>query len=200
MNVKGQGGSCVCLLPRAVPVQLGAAPTQNLHGNIPPKNGFCFKGIILLFAWLICPFNYYRPQTKFAKVMFLQVSVILSTGGACVVAPGGCMVAPAGGGHAWLLQGGMRGCSGGGGMHGCSRGVGGAWLLQGACMVAPGGVCGFFRGVACVFFSRGACVVFPMRYGQWAGGTHPTGMHSCSVRAIKTGIYALSSVSPCFLL
>ena len=67
----------------------------------------------------------YRPQTKFAKVMFLQVSVILSTGGACVVAqggrvcllPGGCMLAPGGrvwlllGGHAWLLR-------GGGGVHG----------------------------------------------------------------------------------
>ena len=26
-------------------------------------------------------FNYYRPQTKFAKVMFLHLSVILSTGG-----------------------------------------------------------------------------------------------------------------------
>ena len=63
--------------------------------------------------------------------MFLQVSVILSMGGC-----------------AWLLWGGMRGCSRGGmcgccgvgacvvalggGMHGCSRG---------ACMVAPGGVC-----------------------------------------------------------
>ena len=33
-------------------------------------------------------------------------------------------------------------------------------------MVAPGG---------------GACVVFPMRYGQLAGGTHPTGMHSCII-------------------
>ena len=39
------------------------------------------------------------------------------------------MVAP--GGHAWLLP---------GGMHGCSQGH--AWLLPGgACMVAPGGVC-----------------------------------------------------------
>ena len=55
----------------------------------------------VLLGILYC---YYRPQTKFAKVMFLQVSVILSTGeGACVVAPGG--------------------------MHGCSRGH--AWLLQG---------------------------------------------------------------------
>ena len=56
--------------------------------------------------------------------------------GACMVAPGGaCMVAPEG--YAWLLLGGMRGCSGGGhawllqgGMRGCS---------QGACVVAPGG-------------------------------------------------------------
>ena len=37
-----------------------------------------------------------------------------------IVAPGGCVVAP-GGQCAWLLWGGMRGCSRGG-MHGCSRG------------------------------------------------------------------------------
>ena len=86
------------------------------------------------------------------------------------------------GGRAWLLGGGMRGCSGGG-MRGCSRGGvcgcsggacrllrgawllpggvrgcshgGYAWLLGGACMVAPeggmrgcsgeGGVCGIRR-------------------------------------------------------
>ena len=60
----------------------------------------------------------YRPQTKFAKVMFLQVSVILSTGGVCVVAPGGaCVVAP-------------------GGVRGCSRGR--VWLLRGGeCVVFP---------------------------------------------------------------
>ena len=72
------------------------------------------------------------PQTKFAKVMFLQVSVcpqgggvcawlLPGEGGACMVAPGGCtwlllggacMVAPRG--HAWLLQGGVSGCSWGG--------------------------------------------------------------------------------------
>ena len=114
---------------------------------------------------------------KFAKVMFLQVSVILSTGGvADVVAPGGmhgcswgaCMVAP--GGHAWLLLGGACMVALGGhawllqgrawllrGWHlGCSRGHawllqgGHAWLLWGACVVAPGAV----------------CVVFLMRYGQ----------------------------------
>ena len=86
--------------------------------------------------------------------MFLQVSVILSTGGACVVALGG---------HAWLL-GGMRGCSGA-----CVVALGGhAWLLPGgACMVAPGGhawllpggVCGCLG--ACVVAPGGACVVAP---------------------------------------
>ena len=98
------------------------------------------------------------------------------TGGTCVVAAGG---------HTWLLPGGMvalggmrvalggvHGCSGRGacvvalgGMHGCSGG-GHVWLLPGwACMVAP----------------RGACMGYDeiRRYDQWAGGTHPTGMHSC---------------------
>ena len=91
------------------------------------------------------PISFYRPQTKFAKVMFLQVSGILSTGGgACVVARGGACVVALGGGHAWLLGGGMRGCSGGcawllwggvrgcsggGSMHGCSGGH--VWLLGG---------------------------------------------------------------------
>ena len=73
----------------------------------------------------------------------------------------------------------------------CPQG-GHAWLLVGgACVVAPGGhawfysggMHGFIRG-ACVVLFGGACVVFSvfsdtMRYGQWAGGTHPTGMHSC---------------------
>ena len=84
------------------------------------------------------------------------------------------------GGCAWLLQGGgmcgwswggMRGWSGGcawllrGGMHGCSGG-GHAWLLLGgACVVAPGGACMGYDEIR--------------RYDQWAGGTHPTGMHSC---------------------
>ena len=72
---------------------------------------------------------YLPPANEvWGKVIFLHLFVILFTGGACVVAPGG---------HAWLLQGGgvhgclggMRGCSWGG-MHGCSQ-AGCAWLLQG---------------------------------------------------------------------
>ena len=61
-----------------------------------------------------------------------------SGGWVCVVAQEVCMVAW---GHAWLLPrgmwllwGGMRGCTGG-----CVVApVGHAWLLPGACMVAPG--------------------------------------------------------------
>ena len=122
------------------------------------------------------------------KVIFLHQFVILFTGrGAYVVAPGGAwllrggVVAPGGhtwllqGGHAWLLWGGMRGC-------------------LGVCMVLFGGHAWFYSGGHAWFYTRGhawfylggACVVFSvfsdtMRYGQWAGGTHPTGMHSCWV-------------------
>ena len=59
------------------------------------------------------PVCYYRPQTKFAKAMFLHVSVILSTWGGllpgrvCLVsvgsAPGGCLVQEGVGGD--LLRG-----------------------------------------------------------------------------------------------
>ena len=106
---------------------------------------------------------------KFAKVMFLQVSVCPWGQGACVVA-GGCVV----GGHAWLwwgvrgcggacvvvgvvcmVVGGMRGCWGcawlPGGMHGCRGHV---WLW-GVCMVAGGHVW-LLGGGTCGW---GACMV-----------------------------------------
>ena len=57
----------------------------------------------------------------------------------------------------------------------CPQGAGHAW--QG--VHAQGGMHG--RGVwgVCVCRGRGACVADTTRYGQWAGGTHPTGMYSC---------------------
>ena len=73
-----------------------------------------------------------------------QGACVVAPGWACVVAWGASMVArgafvvaPGGyGGCAWLLWGGMCGCSGG---H--------AWLLPGACMVfSRGGMHGFFWG------------------------------------------------------
>ena len=101
-----------------------------------------------------------------------------------MVAPGG--VHGCSRGHVWLLP--------GGGMCGCSKG---------ACVVAPGGMYGCSRG-ACMIALKGgharlllgrhvwlllgdSCVGYDeiRRYDQWAGGTHPTGMHSCFIRVFK---------------
>ena len=115
--------------------------------------------------------------------MFLHLSVILLTGGACVVAPGG---------PAWLLRGGMRGCSGGacvvalrgvrgcsGGMHGCSRG--GVWLLRGMCGCSQGGCAWLLGGHAWLLLGGvcgclGVCVVARGGIHGCSGG----GMHGCS--------------------
>ena len=72
----------------------------------------------------------YRPQTYFAKVMFLHLSVILSTGGGGMHGcSGGAWLLP--GGHVWLLLGGA--CV-------VALGRGHAWLLLGCvCVVALGG-------------------------------------------------------------
>ena len=87
------------------------------------------------------------------KVIFLHQFVILFTGGACVVAPGGpawllggaCVVAP--GGACVVALGGMHGCSGG--VCGCSRGVRGfirgrGFIQRGMHGFIWGGVHGFF--------------------------------------------------------
>ena len=115
---------------------------------------------------------YYRPQTKFAKVMFLQVSVILSTGGRAWLPRGGGMRG---------YSGGMRGCSGGacmvapggGGVRGCSGGR--AWLLRGACMVALGVHAWLLWGGHAWLF-RGACMVAPGGHAWLL----PGGMRGCS--------------------
>ena len=86
------------------------------------------------------------------------------------------------GGHVWLIWGGMRGWSGG---H--------AWLLGGMCMVDPGDVHGCSGGHACVGYDE------IRRYGQWAGSTHPTGMHSCTIYYIGAHAY-LSFLSGTFCL
>ena len=104
------------------------------------------------------PFHHYRPQTKFAKIMFLHVSVSHSVhrggvhgwGRACMAGGGQC-VWPAGGMHG-------GGCMVGGAVHG-----------TGVC-VAQGGVHGrggMHGGEACVAGGEGG-----MR-GRGAGG------HAC---------------------
>ena len=133
-------------------------------------------------------------------VLFGGACVVLFGGAVCFYS-GGCMVLFGGhawfypgkggcvwfysggcawfylGGHAWFYPGGVCGFIWGGGGH--------VWFyLGGHVWFYSGGVHGFIWGGMRGFIQGGACVVFPvfsdtMRYGQWAGGTHPTGMHSC---------------------
>ena len=102
---------------------------------------------------------YYRPQTKFAKVMFLHLSVSHSVhrgGGACVVAGGACVVV-----------GGRRGCGGCAWLQGVCMVAGGCAWLQGVCMVAGdvhgcGGDmhgCGGMHGCRGCTWLWGACMV-----------------------------------------
>ena len=79
-------------------------------------------------------FTFYRPQTKFAKVIFSQVSVCPQGGHACYACPPW---------HAHPL----------GPEH------------------APPGTY--------------APLADTTRCGQWAGGTHPTGMHSCLIPLVS---------------
>ena len=112
--------------------------------------------------------SFYRPQTKFAKVMFWQVSVcpqgghawllpggacMVALGGACVVARGVCMVAL--GVCVWLLPGGH------------------AWLLGGACVVALGGHAWLLWG--------GAWLLGGMRGCSWGVGMHGCSRGACMV-------------------
>ena len=122
-----------------------------------------------------CPRSYLPPANEvWGKVIFLHLSVILFTGGACVVA-GGCAWLPG----ACMVAGGVRGSGGAcvvtGGMHGC-------W---GACMVA-GGVCMVAGGHAWLLGGmhgcRGVCVVLGGMRGC-RGGVH--GCRGGGVRRIR---------------
>ena len=107
-----------------------------------------------------------RP--KFAKVMFLQVSVC-PQGGACVVVPGGGMCGEGGvhgEGGVCMVKGGRVWQRGG------VRDEGGhTWRRGGMC--GKEGVCGKGGHVWHAPSPRDTA-------GHCAGGTHPTGMHSCS--------------------
>ena len=99
--------------------------------------------------------NFYRPQTKFVKVMFLQVSGCPRGGGACEV--GACMVEGMyGGGH--TRQGGVHG---GRGMHGKGACVAGGHVWQGD-----------MHGRGCAWWG---CALQSL---SMAGGVHGSGGHA----------------------
>ena len=116
----------------------------------------------MLFFYSI---DFYRPQTKFAKVMFSQVSVCPRVGhvhdrmGVC--GRGACMA----GGHAWQGV-----CVAG--RHGRRGMCGGGHVLWGGGHVWQGDMYG---GVACIaggMHGRGPCMVGGMHSGghAWQGG------------------------------
>ena len=122
---------------------------------------------------------------KFAKVMFLHLSVSHSVHRGGVGGGGGGGMC--GGGHAW--QGGIHGSGGHVWQGHAWQGVYmGGMYGGGACVV---GACG--RG-ACMAGGKGACVAGGVHgtwpcmppltlqdmVGQCTGSTHPTGMHSSS--------------------
>ena len=118
---------------------------------------------------------FYRPQTKFAKVMFLPVSVCPHWGGVRGFIRGACMVLF--GGHVWFYSGVCVWFYLVGGVHGFIWGVC-MVLFGGACMVLFGGHVWFYLGGmhgfiwgACVVLFGGACVVlFRGMHGFIQGG------------------------------
>ena len=94
----------------------------------------CMHGYLVNFVKICKALIHYRPQTKFAKVMFLQVSVCPHWGGACVVLFGGMR---------GFYLGGMCGFIWEGGVHGFIQGH--AWFFRGGVRsFLGGGMCGFF--------------------------------------------------------
>ena len=131
----------------------------------------------------------YRPQRSWGKVMFLHVSVILFMGG--VVSQHALQVSM-GDGIPTCLAGGIPACLAG--LRGVSRPTP-RWeveglLVRGVSRPTPGGSPGPHQGGLQAHtwqvVSQHALrqtppgAVHAGRYGQQAGSTHPTGMHSCS--------------------
>ena len=98
-----------------------------------------------------------RPQTKFAKLMFLQVSVC-PHGGTCGFILEACLVLLGGmHGFIWGVCGFIWGC-----VHGFIWGVHG--FIRGHAWFYLGGMCGFIHG-ACVVFPGGGVHVFFSFFG-----------------------------------
>ena len=121
---------------------------------------FMSRCIIWLLIFSYITQIYYRPQTKCAKVMFLQVSVCPHWGGVHGFIQGGVRGFIWGqvwfylvGGHAWFYLGGVCGFIWGG-MHG--------FIWGGMHGFIRGGVCGFIQGGHAWFFWGGHAWFFQL--------------------------------------
>ena len=157
------------------------------------ENHYCTRLLIgKLVFYVVCVLITARKRSLRRLCFYSCVSVHRGGMRGC----GGCAWLQ-GGGHVWLWE----------DVHGCGGGwacvvVGGCAWLWGACMVGGrgcmvvGGMCGC--GGA---WLQGACMVAgghawdTTRYGQWAGGTHPTGMHSCYIRSYAFSLRSLDCLS-----
>ena len=119
-----------------------------------------------IWAYSICVAEHfdtrYRPKRSWGKVIFSEACVKNSVHGG----GGACM---AGGMRGRGMHGGGA-CMVGGGMHGRRACVVGGHACQGVCMT---------------HMPPPSPQADTMRYSQWAGRTHPTGMHSRLI-CIKT--------------
>ena len=112
--------------------------------------------------------HFYRPQTKFVKVMFLQVSVCPHGGGmVCMFFQGACMVFSAG--ACIVFAGGMHGFFG---VH--------VWFFR--------------RGACMAFFSFFRCIGYN-EIRSMSRRMHPTRMHSCCFYHLCQGMtYPISLI------
>ena len=105
-------------------------------------------------------FNFYRPQTKFPKVMFSHVFVCSWGGGFCIQGEG-------------LHPGGLHP---GRGLHLGGGSASGGFCIQGRGL-HPRRFC--IQGGLPNLLDEDSPQSDTMGYDQRAGGMHPTGMHSC---------------------
>ena len=104
-----------------------ATVSDSSHFNMELENNYTFRNKSTL--WSLAFFIVTARKRSLRRLCFYRC-LSVHRGGVCgcsqgghawLLAGGACVVAPRG--HAWLLPGGC------------------AWLLRGACMVAPGGAC-----------------------------------------------------------
>ena len=133
-------------------------------------------------------YNIYHPKTKFAKVVFLHVSVCPQWGGGIPARLAGLQAHTRGGERLRGLARGSPGPHPGRRLRGLAGGGRSPCPHPGGGEVEGSGQGGFSsptpRGV-CIPACIEADTPLPQQTATAAGGTHPTGMHSCFVLQVS---------------